>query len=63
MHPRPTPWAVVLRGVRAELGAPLPLVPLQQWVATLDALAGRATAQDVVSVVRFFCLSANPRSH
>ncbi|GJE88440.1 acetyl-CoA synthetase-like protein [Phanerochaete sordida] len=49
VHPRPTSWDVVLRGLREELGW-LPVVPLDVWVAKLDAMSGVATADDLARV-------------
>ena len=51
VHPRPTSWDVVLGGVRAELGGNLPIVPLQEWVANLEARLSTATADDLTKIV------------
>ncbi|EKM51563.1 uncharacterized protein PHACADRAFT_212203 [Phanerochaete carnosa HHB-10118-sp] len=47
VHPRPTSWDVVLRGIRTEVGGDMPVVPLDVWVAKLDVQSSTATAEDL----------------
>lgn len=57
VHPRPTTWDAVLRGVMAGLAALLPVVPAAAWVQRLDALAASGDAGAVARVVRRFLVS------
>ncbi|EKM52251.1 uncharacterized protein PHACADRAFT_260494 [Phanerochaete carnosa HHB-10118-sp] len=50
VHPRPTNWDVVLRGLRQELGGNLPIVPVQEWVSKLEEHAMNPTAEDLVRI-------------
>lgn len=52
VHPRPTTWDVVFRGIQEELGYELPVVPMDIWVEKLEARAVDATAEDIENVVR-----------
>lgn len=52
VHPRPTTWEVVLRGVREELGGGVNIVSLGEWVAKLEARAEHASPQDLIDIVR-----------
>lgn len=51
VHPRPTSWEVILRGLREELGGTLPIVPLPEWAARLEARAASPSAEDLVNIV------------
>lgn len=51
VHPRPTSWDVVLRGIKEELGGDLPAIALDAWVAKLDVQSAAATAEDLARVV------------
>ena len=51
VHPRPTTWEVILRGLREELGGDLPIVPITDWVAKLDAHSTNPTKEDLESIV------------
>ena len=61
VHPRPTSWNVILKGIHEELGGQLPIVPLNQWVAKLDTFATNPTAEDLTAIVSspYFILSFN----
>ncbi|GJF00095.1 acetyl-CoA synthetase-like protein [Phanerochaete sordida] len=50
VHPRPTTWDVVLRGLRAELGERVRAVPVQEWAAQLEAHAKNPSAEDLVEM-------------
>ena len=52
VHPRPTSWDVILRGLREELGGNLPLVPLTEWVAKLETYSANPTKNDLEAIVR-----------
>lgn len=45
VHPRPSTWGDVLKGISAALGD-IPFVPVSDWVAKLEALLKTATADD-----------------
>ncbi|EKM52250.1 uncharacterized protein PHACADRAFT_211524 [Phanerochaete carnosa HHB-10118-sp] len=65
VHPRPTNWDVVLRGLRQELGGNLPIVPVQEWVSKLEEHAMNPTAEDLaqipaLKIVDFFRSLARP---
>jgi hypothetical protein len=51
VHPRPTTWDVILRGLREELGGSLSLVPLSQWVKKLEAHSDSPTQEDLTAMV------------
>ena len=51
VHPRPTSWDIILAGLRKEVGEDVPVVPLDDWVAKLEALSTTATAEDLTRVV------------
>ena len=57
VHPLPTTWDVVFHGICEELGAKLPIISLDQWVAKLDDIAARASKKDVADIVRTTRLS------
>ncbi|KIP06795.1 hypothetical protein PHLGIDRAFT_118644 [Phlebiopsis gigantea 11061_1 CR5-6] len=50
VHPRPTTWDVVFRGICEELGSQLPVVTLNEWVSKLDRAAGYASEQVLISM-------------
>ncbi|GJE99727.1 acetyl-CoA synthetase-like protein [Phanerochaete sordida] len=50
VHPRPTTWDVVLRGLRAELGPCVGGVPLQEWIVKLEERAQDPSAEDLKQV-------------
>ena len=51
VHPRPTNWDVILRGLRQELGDSLPIVPMEEWVGRLEKLAKDPVPDDLTRVV------------
>ena len=51
VHPRPTSWDVILRGVHQELGESLPIIPMQEWVGKLEELGKNPTPDDLKQVV------------
>lgn len=51
VHPRPTTWDVILRGVREELGGTVPIVPLEEWVAKLKAHAANPSPETLNRIV------------
>lgn len=51
VHPRPTSWDIILRGLRQELGDGLPIVPVQEWVGKLEELAKDPSPEDLMRVV------------
>ncbi|GJF00089.1 acetyl-CoA synthetase-like protein [Phanerochaete sordida] len=64
VHPRPTTWEVVLRGLRAELGERFGVVPVQQWLAKLEEHAQDPSAEVLVQmpalkIIGFFRALAN----
>ena len=61
VHPRPTSWDVILRGLRAELGEGLPRVTLAEWVAKLEAYSDSPTEEDLSRIVSNYgsCLRAS----
>lgn len=50
VHPRPTTWDVVFRGICEELGSQFPVVTLDEWVSKLDRAAA-ASEQDLTNMV------------
>ncbi|EKM50930.1 uncharacterized protein PHACADRAFT_199768 [Phanerochaete carnosa HHB-10118-sp] len=59
VHPKRTPWTVILQGLEEGLARPIPLVTLSKWVEQVEALSARATAPDVdripaIKLVAFF---------
>jgi hypothetical protein len=51
VHPRPTTWDIIYRGIREELGNNLPLIPLKEWLAKLEARLADATPEDLAAIV------------
>jgi thioester reductase-like protein len=62
VHPRPTTWDVILRGLRKELGESVPLVPLSRWVSKLEARSDSPTQDDLTAVVCLRVSFANIRA-
>lgn len=56
VHPRPTTWDVILKGLHEELGDGLSMTPLQDWVNKLEERSANPTAQDLQDIVRVYFL-------
>ena len=54
VHPAPTTWDVILKGLSEELGDAVSVVPLQDWVKKLEERAMNPTAEDLGDIVRIF---------
>ena len=52
VHPHPTTWDVILRGIHEATGHTLTTISLDEWLKTLEALSVNATVQDMVNIVR-----------
>ncbi|EKM50943.1 uncharacterized protein PHACADRAFT_262848 [Phanerochaete carnosa HHB-10118-sp] len=66
VHPKRTPWTVILQGLEEGLAGHIPLVPLSKWVEQVEALSTSATAQDMdripaIKLVTFFRDMASQR--
>ena len=51
VHPRPTSWEAVLKGVREALGGDIRIVSLEDWLARLESHAEKATLADLKEIV------------
>lgn len=51
VHPRPTSWEVVLKGIREELDDDLQTIPLLKWLWKLESQAEHATLEDLKNIV------------
>lgn len=52
VHPQPTSWDVIVKGVMDGLGEPLPVVPLNEWMREVDALSADAMIHELGNIVR-----------
>lgn len=52
MHPHEVPWNVFLQAVKICLGSPSTTeVPLSEWVSKVEAIAAKASPDDIERVV------------
>lgn len=56
VHPQPVPWNDIFRAIATSLGdvkheAPLPLIPIRDWVARLDKVATSTEEGDMQKIV------------
>lgn len=56
VHPHPTLWDVIIRGLREELGD-LPVVPPDVWVSKLETWSESASAEDLSRIPALKILS------
>ena len=54
VHPLPTTWDVILKGLHEELGGTLPIVPIHEWVKKLEERSLNPSSEDLISIVRFY---------
>ena len=54
VHPKGTPWDVVLDGINGELVEPISQVTLQAWAHQVENLSVQADAPDIVRTVSIF---------
>ena len=52
VHPRPTSWDIILKGINEELSNNLPIIPLTEWVVKLESVSAEPTAEDLEVIVR-----------
>ncbi|KIP12189.1 hypothetical protein PHLGIDRAFT_371020 [Phlebiopsis gigantea 11061_1 CR5-6] len=50
VHPHPTSWDVILKGLSEELGDAVSVVSFQEWAKKLDERAVNPTAQDISDI-------------
>ncbi len=51
VHPRPTTWDSVLEDISEELGGHIPFVPMDEWVAKLDAFPTEVSTDELLRIV------------
>lgn len=51
LHPRPISWKHIVDAIAEELKVSWPLIPLDDWLSQVSALADNATPEDMDKIV------------